>query len=203
VAAVSSKAHRPRCDPVVSRATSGRALACSEARADRDRRHFWSAYASASWLRSGVGEAASMTVAWPAWCPLNAVCRFRQVADGGAASIDHYPLHAGAMEIELSQVPPPLEKWSAGSMDSSANVGGKFRLIPYRDLRRVSRSCSVGVGLVLLAEYAPLFRAAGLSGHQNGSVARWRWWWSSGRGHGARGVRYVPVRRRPWSGYRW
>ena len=49
-------------------------------------------------------------------------------------------------------------------MDSSANVGGKFRLIPYRDLRRVSRSCSVGVGLVLLAEYAPLFRAAGLSG---------------------------------------
>src|SRR5947207_7105840 len=64
------------------------------------------------------------------------LARPRQVADGGAASIDHYPLHAGAMEIKLSQCPPPLEKRHASSMDSSANAGGKFRSIPYGDLRR-------------------------------------------------------------------
>ena len=35
------------------------------------------------------------------------VMRFDQIADGGAALIDHHAVGIGAMEIDLSHLPPP------------------------------------------------------------------------------------------------
>src|SRR5882724_11460067 len=47
------------------------------------------------------------------------VARFSEDSYGGAALIDQYVLRIGAVEIELSHVPPPVKNESR-TMDSSA-----------------------------------------------------------------------------------
>jgi hypothetical protein len=54
------------------------------------------------------------------------VARFSEVSYGGAALIDQYVLRIGAVEIELSHIPPPVKNESR-TMDSSAESAGKFR----------------------------------------------------------------------------
>src|SRR5260370_42333339 len=48
-----------------------------------------------------------------------ALMRLGKAGYRGGAWIDKHPFRIGVMEIDLSHVPPPCEKRSAGSMDSS------------------------------------------------------------------------------------
>jgi hypothetical protein len=58
------------------------------------------------------------------------VARLGEIVDGRAASIDHRALRTGAMKEDLSHVPPPVVKRSAGFVDSSAERCGTFGWIP-------------------------------------------------------------------------
>jgi hypothetical protein len=53
-----------------------------------------------------------------------------QIGYRGAGSISQCASRVGAMEIELTHVPPPSENEIHGVIDSTANIRGKFGAMP-------------------------------------------------------------------------